>query len=170
MSGWISAINPFSNPTTEPQARRAARASALAIGLGVLMSAYGILYMTTFGREEIQAAMDEAMSASPEAAGMAGMIGSAMLGLTVAILVIQAILGLVQWFKPNVVIPIIFVILVIYGLGSTGLSLMMRDQMELSAGAPMWQTWLTMGVMVVQLLLHIAGIRGASALGKLRSN
>ena len=33
-------------------------------------------------------------------------------------LALSLILGLVQWFKPNIVIPILFTVLVVYGLGT----------------------------------------------------
>ena len=170
MSGWTSAINPLSNPATEADARRQARASAVAIGLGVLMSVWGIIYVTTIGREEIQAAMDQALAASPEAAGMTGMMGSFVIGVDVVTLVIQAILGLVQWFKPNIVIPIIFTVLVVYGLGSSALGLMMQDQAAAAVQPAAWQTVLNFVVLAVQLILHIAGIRGASALSKFRES
>ena len=34
--------------------------------------------------------------------------------------------------------------------------------------APMWQTWGGLIILVVQLIMHIAGIRGARALDRLR--
>lgn len=171
MSGWISAINPLSTPKTEPEARRAVRASALAIGLAVLWHSWGVYYMMTDGRAVMETAMAEATAATPEAAGMMGAMTSIMLGVGVAMVVIQIILGLVQWFKPNIVIPIIFTILVVYGLGSTALSQMMVEQAQMTVPTvPMWQMVLGYVVLVVQLILHIAGIRGASVLSKLRGN
>ncbi len=171
MSGWISAINPLSTAKTEADARRAARASAIAIGLGVLMGIWGAYYMMTDGKAIMDAAMAEATAATPEAAGMAGVMASAMLGVTIAIVVIQAILGLVQWFKPNIVIPIIFAILVVYGLGNMVVAQFMTEQMQSQMTVPevpLWQTVVSWVVLVVQLILHIAGARGASALDKLR--
>ena len=173
MSGWTSAINPLSNPATEVDARRQARASALAIGLGVLWGVWGVVYMMTDGKAVMDAAMAEATAATPEAAGMMGVMASVIIGMGIAMVVIQAILGLVQWFKPNIVIPIIFTILVVYGLGSTVMGQVMGEQMRAQMSAPevpQWQMVLGYVVLAVQLILHIAGIRGASALDKLRKS
>ena len=169
MSGWIKAINPTATSTTETEARRAARASALSIGLGVLMGLWSTYYMMTDGKAVMEAAMAEATAATPEAAGMMGAMASVMLGFGIAMVVVQAILGLVQWFKPNIVIPIIFTVLVVYGIGSMALSQMMVEQSQMTVpSVPLWQTIVTWVVLVVQLILHIAGIRGASALSQLR--
>ena len=54
---------------------------------------------------------------------MPGLAAAAMTGAAIGgaifVVVIQLVLGLVQWFKPNIVIPILFTVLVVYGLGST---------------------------------------------------
>ena len=80
------------------------------------------------------------------------------------------IIGLVQWFKPNIVIPIIFAILVAFGL-ITGLMAALGIGQPENAAAfsnPVWLTWGGIVVMVIELILHIAGIRGARMLDKLR--
>ena len=113
--------------------------------------------------------MAEAAASSPEAASMTGMMAGAAVGVTAFLIAIQLILGLVQWFKPNIVIPILFTILVVYGLGTAVLGLVMAGQMDIpAAAAPAWQTWGGIVVLVIQLVLHIAGIRGANALRKFR--
>jgi hypothetical protein len=85
------------------------------------------------------------------------------------LIVCQLILGLVQWFKPNIVIPILFTVLVVYGLGTGIWGMMMAGQMGLEAAAgPAWQIYGGLAVMVIELILHIAGIRGASAMNKFR--
>ena len=100
---------------------------------------------------------------------MTGMMAGAAVGVTAFLIAIQLILGLVQWFKPNIVIPILFTILVVYGLGTAVLGLVMAGQMDIpAAAAPAWQTWGGIVVLVIQLVLHIAGIRGANALRKFR--
>ena len=173
MSGWTSAINPLSTATTEADARRQARASAVAIGLGVLMGVWGVYYTMTEGREIMDAAMANAATTTPEVAGMAGMMAAAVLWTGVAMVVIQAILGLVQWFKPNLIIPILFTVLVVYGLGNMALSQFVGGEMRAEMGVaepPMVQMVLSWVILIVQLILHIAGIRGASALGKLRES
>ncbi len=168
MTDWAKAMNPTSPLNAEADALAAARASAIAIFLGVIWGIVGVVYMMTAGREMMEAAVTAA--STPETAGMAGMMAQAAMWMAVGMVVIQLILGLVQWFKPNIVIPIIFVILVAFGLVSGIWGLMMANNPDLPAAAqtPMWQVAAGFAVMAVELVLHIAGIRGASALDRLR--
>ena len=101
---------------------------------------------------------------------MTGLMTQAALWMSVGFVVIQLILGLVQWSKPNIVIPIIFLILVAFGLVSGVFGMVMAGQegMPETASAPVWQVWGGLGILVIQLVMHIAGIRGASKLDKLR--
>ena len=114
--------------------------------------------------------MAQASADTPEMAGKAGVMTQVTLWLAVGFVVIQLVLGFVQWAKPNIVLPIVFLILVAFGLISGLLGLMMAGQegMPEAAATPAWQLWGGMVVLVVQLVLHIAGIRGARALDRLR--
>ncbi|HWQ87723.1 hypothetical protein [Brevundimonas sp.] len=170
MTDLIRALNPTAPITTESEAIDAARASALAIFLGVLWGIVGVIYLMTAGQAVMEAAVAQASAQNPEAAGMAGAMAQTALWMSVGLVVIQAILGFVQWTKPNIVIPIIFAILVAFGLVSGLLSLAMAGQagMPETVQAPMWQVWGGFIVMAVQLLMHINGIRGARKLDKLR--
>lgn len=170
MTDWLRASNPTAPITTEAEALAAARASALAIFLGVLWGIVGIVYLMTAGQAVMEAAMAQASADAPEMAGMTGAMTQLALWMSVGFVVIQLVLGLVQWAKPNIVIPIIFLILVAFGLVSGLAGLMMAGQagMPETAAAPVWQTWLGLIILVVQLVLHIAGIRGARQLDKLR--
>lgn len=174
MSDMVRAMNPTATISNAEEARAAARASAIAIFLGVVWGIIGIVWLMGPGAAVMEAAMAEAAATSPEAAGMTGMMTGAALVFAGVLVVIQLVLGLVQWFKPNIVIPILFTVLVVYGLGTTALGMVMADQMQelgaspAAAAAPAWQTWGGIAVLVVQLVLHIAGIRGASALRKFR--
>ncbi len=171
MTDMVRAMNPTANISNAEEAKAAARASAIAIFLGVLWGIVGLVWLMGPGAAVMDAAMAEAAAATPEAAGMAGMMTGAAIGIAGFLIVVQLILGLVQWFKPNIVIPILFTILVVYGLGTTALGLMMVSQMEVptaAAATPAWQTWGGVVLMVIQLIMHIAGIRGASALRKFR--
>ena len=172
MTDMVRAMKPTATISNAEEAKAAARASAIAIFLGVVWGIVGVVWLMGPGAAVMEAAMAEAAATSPEGAGMAEMMTGAAIGFAGVIVVIQLILGLVQWFKPNMVIPILFTVLVVYGLGSTVLGMVMADQMaELGASAaavPAWQTWGNIAVMVVQLILHIAAIRGASALRKFR--
>ena len=170
MTEWIKAANPANTITTETEALAAARVSALAIFLGVAWGIVGVVYMMTIGAGAIEAAAAQAAADAPEVPGMAGMVTQAALWMGVGMIVIQLILGFVQWSKPNIVIPIVFVILVAFGLVSGVFGLMMADQQEIPAAAqtPMWQTAIGFVILVIQLVMHIAGIRGASKLDKIR--
>ncbi len=172
MADLVRAMNPTATISNAEEAKAAARASAIAIFLGVIWGIVGIVWLMGPGGAVMEAAMADAASTSPETAGMTEMMAGAAIGLAGVLVVIQLILGLVQWFKPNIVIPILFTVLVVYGLGSTVLGMVMADQMEelgaSAAAAPAWQIWGGIAVLVVQLILHIAAIRGASALRKFR--
>ena len=172
MTDMVRAINPTATISNAEEAKAAARASAIAIFLGVIWGIIGIVWLMGPGAAVMEAAMADAAASSPEAAGMTGMMSGAAIGIAGFMVLIQLILGLVQWFKPNIVIPILFTVLVVYGLGSTVLSMVMADQLDLGAAAaatPAWQTWGGIVLLVVQLIMHIAGIRGANALGKFRN-
>lgn len=169
MTDWTKAMNPTSPLNTEAEALAAARASAIAIFLGVVWGIVGVIYLMTSGQEAMQAAM-AAAGGGEATAGMAGSMAQLALYMAIGLVVIQAILGFVQWTKPNKVIPILFIILVVYGLGSTALGQLMADQMGVPEGSqgPLWLVAVGFVVMIVQLVLHIAGVRGASKLDRLR--
>lgn len=170
MSNWIKGLNPAAKIATEAEAVSAARASAISIFLGVAFGLFGVAMLMNGG----MAAMTDAMtqqSGDPAMASMTGVMSGMILGVAVVTVVVQLILGLVQWFKPNMVIPILFIVLVVYGLGSGLLSQMMAGQMEVPE-TPMNAPWfhaLNYAVLTIQLILHIAGVRGASALSKFRA-
>jgi len=170
MSEWIKAMNPTAPITTEPEALRAARASAIAIFLGVAWGVVGVALLLTTGAAAMEAAMAQAAADSPEVAGMTGAMTQIALWGAIGLTVIQLVLGLVQWTKPNIVIPIIFLILVLYGLATSlfGLSMMGSPDIPAAAKTPMWQIVLGLLILLIQLVMHIAGIRGARALDKLR--
>ncbi len=167
----ISAMNPTAPITDRTQAIAAARSSAIAIFIGVAWGIVGVIYLMTAGSAAMEAAIAQAAAESPDAAsmsGMAGMMTGAAIGGSIFVVVIQLVLGLVQWFKPNIVIPILFTVLVVYGLGSTLLALTMMGG-EVAGANPMWFTVLGLVILVIQLVMHIAGIRGANAMNKMKA-
>ena len=170
MTDWVRASNPMTPITNEAEARAAARASAIAIFLGVLWGIVGIIYLMTAGQAVMEAAMAQAAADAPEMEGMTGVMTQMALWMSVGFVVIQLVLGIVQWTKPNIVIPIIFVILVAFGLVSGVAGMMMAGQegMPDTTATPAWQLWGGLVILVVQLVLHTAGIRGARQLDKLR--
>ncbi len=169
MADWLKAINPGSTATTRPEAIAAARASTIGIFLGVAVGVVGLIRTMGIGTEAMEAAMIESAQGDPAVAGMAGTIVGAMVYGWGAMLVIQAIFGLVQWVKPNRVIPILFILLVAYGLLLAISGLAMTSQADLPAGvaAPLWFTVLGFIALIVELALHVAGFRGASKLAQL---
>ena len=171
MSDWIKAINPMATIGTEAEALRAARASAIAIFIGVAFGLVGVFVMMNGGMEAMQSAVAaQSAGADAQVASMTGAIVQVTLYMMIAMVVIQLILGFVQWAKSNMVIPILFIVLVVYGLGSTLLGQVMAGRMDVPETAmnTAWMTALGMAVMVIELILHIAGVRGASALRKFR--
>lgn len=171
MSGLIAGLSPAAKITNEGEAKASARASAVSILLGVIWGGVNLAWMTS---PEGAAMMQQAMSAAatPETAAMMEGAMGAMIGLTAFLVGLQLIFAAIQWFKPNMIVPILFLLLVVYGLLSSVLGLVMADQMAAMMGPqPELAPWLTYGslaVLVIQLLLHISGIRGASALSKFR--
>jgi len=168
MTDWAKAMNPTSPLTTEDEALGAARASAIAIFLGVIWGIVGVLYLMSGAGQEAMAAALAQSGGSPEAANMTGMMSQVALWMSVFFVVLQLILGFVQWTKPNKVIPILFIILVVYGLGSTALGQVMAGELPEAAQSPMWMIVGGYVVLVIELVLHIAGVRGASKLDQLR--
>lgn len=166
MSDVIKALNPAMPINSEADAVAAARASAVSIFIGVVWGAIGLYMMMNGGQEAMKAAME----ASPETAGMGDMMIQGALYMGVGIVVIQLVVGLVQWFKPNMIIPILWMVLVVFGLGSTVLGLVTAGSVDIpeEARGPAWQSWANMAVLAVQFVLHVSGIRGGSALGKFR--
>jgi preprotein translocase subunit SecG len=170
MTDWAKAMNPTSPLNTEAEALAAARASAIAIFLGALWGLVGVIYLMTAGQEAMAAAFAQGAADAPEMAGMAGTMSQVALWTAGFFVVLQLILGFVQWKKPNKVLPILFIILVVYGIGSAALGQMMAGQLDIpeAAQGPLWLTLIGYVVMVIQLVMHIAGVRGASKLDKIR--
>ena len=96
MTDWIKASNPTAAITTEADALAAARASAVAIFLGVLWGIVGIVYLMTAGQAIMDAAVAQASAESPEAAGMAGMMAQGVVWMAAFFVACQLVLGLVQ--------------------------------------------------------------------------
>lgn len=171
MSGLIAGLSPAAKITNEGEAKASARASAVAILIGVIWGGISLAWMAS---PEGAATMREAMAAAatPETADMMGAMMGVTLAVTAVLIGLQLIFAAVQWFKPNLIVPILFLLLVVYGLLTGVMGLVMADQLAAITGPqPQMAPWLTYGnlaVLVVQLLLHISGIRGASALSKFR--
>lgn len=166
MTDLIKAMNPTAALTTEQAARDAARVSAVGMVLGAISQAAAGWYASTdAGIAAARGMVEQMLGQAPtvEEAAQQAQIG---LIVTAVVVVLQLGLAAIQWRKPNGVLPLIFLILVIWGLGTASLGLFLP---AISAAQPFWLTVLTVILLASAAILHVAGIRGASALDKLRT-
>lgn len=170
MSNWIKAFNPTAPIENQDAALTAARVSAVGILLGVVNTIAEGVYYQTGGAEATQRAVESmtGQAQSAEQAAAAAQFGMVSMAVVV---ILHLVLAAVQFKKPNQAIPIIFLVLVIWGLGGVLLGLVMGPQMEaMGAGSrPMWLTITSLITLGLAAVLHISGIRGASALSKFRA-
>lgn len=169
MSNWVKAINPTAPIDDQDAALAAARVSAFGMLLGAVNNLAEGWYTVNGGAEAAQRAVENltGQTQTPEQIQAAGQFGLMGVGIVV---VLQLILAAVQWKKPNQVLPILFLVLVIWSLGGVVLGFMMAGQMEAlgATGRPMWLTLTTLVLLGAAAVCHISGIRGASALSKFR--
>lgn len=161
MTDIIKAMNPTAPLTTEEAAFGAARVSAVGMVIGALFQAVGGWYATTPEASAAAGRLIENLTGQvPTAEQLAA---SAQQGAIVAgcLTVLQLGFAAWQWKKPNIVLPIIFLILCIWALGTNALSLAMGAQ-------PLHLSLFAIVCMLIATVTHIAGIRGASALSKIR--
>ena len=161
MKAWLKAFNPLSAIDTEAEAVMAARASAISLWLsGAKWIAAAILMIKDMPR--LKAAIATGADSPVRDLVGNGMV-EAMVAITAAIGLFQVMLGGVQWRVPNTIIPIIFLILSAYGLGNA-----LWSQLAGGAGAGSgWPMLLSYFTLVVAVLFHWVGLRGASRLEKL---
>ncbi|MBW8302706.1 MAG: hypothetical protein K0M78_01910, partial [Brevundimonas sp.] len=165
MTDMVRAMTPTATLTTEDAALGAAKISAVGVVIGAVNSAVTGWYASTPEGTAAAGRMVESLTGqAPDAAQLAG---QAQMGLyfTGALVLLQLGLAVVQWVKPNGVIPIVFLVLVVWALGSSALALAMPG---LGGSQPMWLTLFTLVTMLFAATMHIAGIRGAGALRKFR--
>ncbi|MES2834834.1 MAG: hypothetical protein V4707_09015 [Pseudomonadota bacterium] len=159
MKSWLIALNPLAKIDTVAEALTAARASSVTLWLsGAKWVAAAILMIGDMPR--LKAEMATGASSPLQNLVGAGMT-EAMVGITAAIGLFQVILGVVHWRAPNTFIPIIFLILSVYGLGGA-----VWNQAVGNAGSG-WPMLLSYFTLVVAVLFHWIGLRGAARLEKL---
>lgn len=165
MTDIIGAMNPTAPLTTEDAALGAAKVSAIGMVIGAINQAVGGWYASTPEASEAAARVIENLTG--QTSDPAQLAQQAQMGLyfTGALVVLQLILAAVQWRKPNTVLPILFLVLVVWALGGAALALVVP---AFGGGQPMWLTVFTLVMMLLAAILHIAGIRGASALKRFR--
>lgn len=161
MKAWLKALNPLAKIDTEGEALMAARASSITLWLsGAKWVAAAILMIEDMPRLKAALATD---AGSPLHDLIGNGMAEATVAITAAIGLFQVMLGGVQWRAPNTVIPIIFLILSVYGLGRALWSLFLGGA---DAGFG-WSMGLSYVTLVIAVVFHWIGLRGASRLEKL---
>lgn len=168
MADWIKAMNPTSPITTEAEAEAAARASAISIFIGVIVGAISLAWTLANPAAMQEAATAAAAGGDANAEAAAAMGAQAGLWLAGGLTVVQLIFGIVQWRNPGKFIAILFMVLIAFGLASTLATPMMASMAPGMPVIPTWQIVLSVVVMIVQLVLHIAGLRGIGQRDKLQ--
>lgn len=165
MTDIIKGMNPTAPLATEDAALSAARASAVGMIIGAAYQAISGWYAST--PEAAAAAARVVENLTGQAPDQAQMAHQAQMGLimTGVLVLIQLLLAVVQWRKPNGILPIIFLVLVIWGLGTTCIALFAP---AMAGSQPMWLIAVSLVALLIMAVAHISGIRGASALKKLR--
>lgn len=159
MKAWLKALNPLAAIDTEAEALLAARASAVTLWLsGAKWIAAAILMIEEMPR--LKADMVTG-AGSPIHDLVGNGMAEATVAITAAIGLFQVMLGGVQWRAPNTVIPIIFLILSVYGLGNA-----LWSQVTGGGGGGL-TTVLSYFTLVVAVLFHWVGLRGANRLEQL---
>jgi hypothetical protein len=166
MTDLIKAMNPTAPLPTEEAALAAAKVSAVGMVIGAIHQAVGAWYATTPEAAAAASKLVEQMTGqTPDPAQLAQQNQFGLM-LGGGLVILQLILAAVQWKKPNMVLPILFLILVIWALGGACLALFVP---AFAAAQPIWLTAFTVVTMGIAAIAHIAGIRGASALDKIRT-
>ena len=166
MSDWLKAMNPQTPITTEAEAERAARASAISIFIGVVVGLIGLAW--TLANPQV---MQDAMSqAGANTMGDAQMKAAAQIAMYTAafMVVLQVILGIIQWRNPGKFIAILFLVLLAYGLISTLATPLLAQSMPTMPHIPVWQLVLSVVIMIIQVVLHVTGLKGIKQLDRIQ--
>ena len=162
---WLQAMNPNAPINSEADALKAGRASAISIFIGVIV---GLVSAAWSFMKADDLAAQAAQGADPATAEVMAASVQAGLWMGVGLVVIQLILAVVQWRDPKKFIAILFIILIILGLLSTLATPMLAQSMPNMPATPLWQVALSVVIMVIQLVLHIAGLRGIKRLDEMQ--
>ncbi|WGM48503.1 hypothetical protein KOAAANKH_03405 [Brevundimonas sp. NIBR10] len=152
---------------TEAQAEKAARASAISIIIGVIVGIIGAVWLAT----QPQIAEQAIAAAEAQTPGAGAMVEATMQGtvwFTYALIVVQAVFAFIQWRSPKKWIAFLFLAMLALGLVSVAVSPFAASLSPGTPVTPMWQIALSGAVMVVQILLHVTGLKGIAALDRLQ--
>lgn len=164
MNAWLKAFNPLAAIGTEAEALRAARASAISLWLSGAKWILGAALMVD-DMPRMRAAI--ASSSSPSDVAIQNLVGGGLAEATVIITgclgLFQILMGVVQWRKPNTSLPAVFLVLSVYGLGTA----LWGQLTGGGTGAP-WSVAVSYATLVVAVVFHWAGLRGAVRLRALQ--
>lgn len=158
---------PNSPINTEAEALRAARASAIAIFIGVVVGIIGAVWLL-MNPQLVADAAAQAEAQTPGAGAMAEAGAQFSMYFAYAMIVVQLILGFIQWRSPNKIIAIIFMALIALGFAMTAATPMFASMAPNMPVTPVWQILLSLVVMAVQFVLHLTGVKGISMLNQLQ--
>lgn len=172
LSRWF---NPAVAISTEDEALASGRAGAVGAFVTAAHGLFGaaLIAVNIDGYLAQLRAVTAAMYGQDSATGQAAMamMGPAMVYWTLTVSVVMAavfvVLGVVQWRKPNAVIPLLMGLLTLYSL----VTMLLAMVNPMTAGVhmvPVWRQALAVVVDLSCLLLFYNGLRGANRLRKLR--
>ncbi len=153
--------------TTEAEAVKSARASAISIFIGVAVGVIGVIWTLTHP-EILQNAIAAAEAQTPGAGEVAAASTKFGMYFGYGMILLQAVLGFVQWRSPNKIIAYIFLALIILGFLSTAAVPLMAGLAPNMPATPGWQIALSLVIMAVQFVLHITGLKGMKKLDQLQ--
>lgn len=167
MASVITGMNPTAPLRTEAEAEAAAKASAISIFIGVIVALVSVGWSFA-NPQAMQDAVASAAGGGEVNAEAAAMGAQFALYLTGGLAVVQLIFGIVQWRNPGKWIAILFLVLLAYGILSTAATPLLAGMVPNAPVIPTWQIALSLVIMVIQVVLHIAGLRGINKLDKLQ--
>jgi hypothetical protein len=165
MTNWLRLSNPMVRLDSREAALTVTRLSALGMVIGAVRDTVLAVYSTSAGAEATREVVETVTSQpyTPEQMHLATQLG---LAGAVAVIVLQLVLAVVQWRKPTSFLPLIFLVLVVWALGSSLLALINMPVVAAAGGVspPLWLITMTLVCMSAAALLHINSIRAAAVL------
>lgn len=153
--------------TTEAEAAKASKASAISIFIGVAVGIISAVW-TLMHPEILANAVASAEATTPGSGAMAQSSAQIGMYLGYGLIVVQAIFGFIQWRSPAKWIAILFIILIVLGVLLTIAGSLMAGMVPNAPVTPMWQIVLSLVIMAVQFVLHITGLKAIGKLEKLQ--
>ena len=173
----VRILNPTLPLATEADAVAAGRAGAVAAFLTAASSLFGALMIILTADayvaqlRETTIAMYGATSETAKAS-LAMMTPTLVYFTAITSLVFAAVyvvLGVVQWRKPNTVIPLLLGLFAVYGLVMMAIGHLSGSIAASHLHIPVWRQALSGVIALVAVVLFYNGFRGASRLSKLRA-